>query len=246
MTGCHHSQKRGRGAAGRLDRRWSRTVRLPRARWEETIPGRISLSTNKPLIIAVITAMVFLFAAIAAYASKTTSQSQQTQAAKPANDDAELQPLVVTLEANNEEISEYTPHIIPESTTADPTSATLQKASSIAKSYLGTPYRWGGTTPSAFDCSGFTRYVYSKLGVKLPRTARAQYKVGKPVKSGSWKTGDLVFFNMNKGYVSHVGMYLGARLFIHASNPRTGVRMDNLSTGTYKKCYVGARRHFVS
>ncbi|MCE5198799.1 C40 family peptidase, partial [bacterium] len=115
----------------------------------------------------------------------------------------------------------------------------------IAISFIGTPYRWGGTTPQAFDCSGFTRYVYKKIGVNLPRTARQQYRKGEPVKKGQWETGDLVFFDMRKGYVSHVGLYLSAKTFIHASTPATGVKLDNLSEPVYRKHYVGARRYEI-
>ncbi len=116
------------------------------------------------------------------------------------------------------------------------------KIRKVATRYLGTPYRWGGTTPNAFDCSGFTRYVYSSLGVHIPRTAREQFKAGKPVKREQLKTGDLVFFDMMKGYVSHVGLYLGNGVFIHASTPATGVKFSNINKGSYKKCFVGARR----
>lgn len=118
-----------------------------------------------------------------------------------------------------------------------------QKIKDVAMDLIGTPYRWGGTTPAAFDCSGFTRYVYKKVGVSLPRTAREQYQTGKKVKAGSWKLGDLVFFDMSKGYVSHVGMYLSQFAFIHASTPRTGVRIDSLKVGSFRKHYVGARRY---
>ena len=117
------------------------------------------------------------------------------------------------------------------------------KVRSIATGLLGTPYRWGGTTPKAFDCSGFTQYCYRKVGVSIPRTARQQYRAGDEVKSGTWEVGDLVFFDMSKGYVSHVGMYLSQLSFIHASTPTTGVRIDSLKTRTYKKNYVGARRY---
>ena len=117
-----------------------------------------------------------------------------------------------------------------------------EKLRKTALGFLGTPYRWGGTTPKAFDCSGFTRYLYAKFGIKLPRPARQQYKAGQVVKAGHWKPGDLLFFDMAKGYVSHVGMYIGNNKFVHAANPRRGVRVDSLSTKSYKNTYVGARR----
>ncbi len=119
----------------------------------------------------------------------------------------------------------------------------LETACRMAKGFLGTPYRWGGTTPKAFDCSGFVRYVYGKLGVKLPRTARQQIQTGQKVTMASLQAGDLLFFNMAKGYVSHVGMYLGGGMFIHASNPRSGVRIDSIASPSYKKHVVGARRY---
>lgn len=113
----------------------------------------------------------------------------------------------------------------------------------LATQFLGTPYRWGGSTPNAFDCSGFVRYCYARLGVSLPRTARQQYKTGLKVAGSALKAGDLIFFDMMKGYVSHVGMYLGDGRFIHASNPRSGVRIDSIDSPSYKKHIVGARRY---
>jgi lipoprotein Spr len=121
------------------------------------------------------------------------------------------------------------------------TDGILAAACDLSTSLLGCPYRWGGTTPEAFDCSGFVRYIYSELGVKLPRTARQQFKVGVKVTGAALRAGDLVFFDMMKGYVSHVGMYLGGGKFIHASTPRTGVRIDPLKK--YAKHIVGARRY---
>lgn len=122
-------------------------------------------------------------------------------------------------------------------------SGMVGSACDLATRFLGTPYRWGGTTPKAFDCSGFVRYVYGKLGITLPRTARQQIKAGQKVAFAALQAGDLVFFDMMKGYVSHVGMYLGDGTFIHAANPRKGVRIDSIDTPSYRKHIVGARRY---
>ena len=107
-----------------------------------------------------------------------------------------------------------------------------------AKTLLGCKYVYGGTTPSGFDCSGFTQYVYKHFGVNLNRTAAAQYSNGKSVTS--LQAGDLVMFG--KSGISHVGIYIGGNSFIHAANPSKGVRIDSLSSGYYKTNYVGARR----
>ena len=82
----------------------------------------------------------------------------------------------------------------------------------------GAPYRWGGTTPSGFDCSGYTGYVYKKAGKTLPRTSRAQYSATKHITRGTAKPGDLVFFK-NSGGVYHVGIYAGGNMLWQASRP---------------------------
>ncbi|TCJ98219.1 UNVERIFIED_ORG: NlpC/P60 family protein [Anoxybacillus amylolyticus] len=93
----------------------------------------------------------------------------------------------------------------------------IKKLFSTAYKQLGVPYRWGGTTPKGFDCSGFLQYVYRSIGIHLPRTAKQQQKVGISVPKAQAKPGDLVFWG-KPAY--HVGLYLGNGKYIHA--PRTG------------------------
>ena len=101
-----------------------------------------------------------------------------------------------------------------------------------AKRYLGTRYRMGGTKPSAFDCSGFVRYVFGKHGVELPRTAREQSSVGRAVAVGadSLRVGDLLFFRTPRGRASHVAIYVGDGRIIHASAGSRRVRYDDLAS----------------
>jgi len=89
---------------------------------------------------------------------------------------------------------------------------------SIAKSKLGKKYVWGGNGPYAYDCSGFTKEVFEKNGIKIPRNSWKQAKVGRKVSKKNLRKGDLIFFNSkhHKG-VNHVGIYLGHGKFIHAS-----------------------------
>ncbi|MDA8443291.1 MAG: NlpC/P60 family protein [Peptococcaceae bacterium] len=111
-----------------------------------------------------------------------------------------------------------------------------------AKEYLGTPYRWGGSSPATgFDCSGYTSYVFAQNGISLPRISRDQYSVGTPVSFANLQPGDLVFFSFSgNGVVDHVGIYLGNDEFINASSSK-GVTIYQL--GPYWQTYfVGGRR----
>lgn len=99
-----------------------------------------------------------------------------------------------------------------------------------ADRYVGVRYRLGGSTPSAFDCSGLVRYVFARAGVALPRTAREQARVGRPVAGGldSLRRGDLLFFATHRGRAGHVGIYAGDGLIVHASAGSRRVRYDDL------------------
>ena len=88
----------------------------------------------------------------------------------------------------------------------------------IAKRYIGTPYVYGGSTPSGFDCSGFVKYVYGKMGIELPRTSYSQATIGTYVSLNELEIGDIVCFGKNS--INHVGIYVGNGQYIHS--PRSG------------------------
>lgn len=133
--------------------------------------------------------------------------------------------------------------------TKDTVSSTASGSSIVdtAMKHLGTRYVYGGASPSGFDCSGFTMYVYSQHGYSLPHTATGQWQsgIGSRVYSiGELQSGDLVFFNdpsRNAGKAcSHAGIYIGGGQFIHSSSSRSnGVIISDLTSGYYNTCFVG-------
>jgi hypothetical protein len=118
-----------------------------------------------------------------------------------------------------------------------------EELTTLAKKYLGGKYVWGGETPKGFDCSGYTQYIFKKVGINLPRTAYQQSKVGESV-TGSLKKGDLIFFNTDPSRsipVTHVGVYLENGKFIHAASSKKGIIISPL-TKKYQRAYLGAKR----
>lgn len=131
--------------------------------------------------------------------------------------------------------------------TASSISSSNSSIVSFAKQYLGTRYSYGGASPSGFDCSGFTMYVYKQFGYSLPHTATGQWQSGigtKVYSIGALQAGDLVFFNdpsRNAGKAcSHAGIYIGGGQFIHSSSSKSnGVIISDLTSGYYNTYFVG-------
>ena len=103
----------------------------------------------------------------------------------------------------------------------------------------------GNTPETGMDCSGYTKYVFSKVGINIPRTAYTQSKVGQTIEMQNLKKGDLLFFLTDKKRnipITHVGIYLGNDKFIHAASSKKGIIISSLSTGYYNKVFKGAKR----
>ncbi|HTU83905.1 MAG TPA: C40 family peptidase [Candidatus Acidoferrales bacterium] len=120
------------------------------------------------------------------------------------------------------------------------TSRIAQELTRSALRFLGTPYVFGGDSPAGFDCSAYVQHVFGMFGISLPRTADAQYDVGRPAVGGP-RPGDLVFFETYTEGVSHVGIYIGNGEFVHASSSH-GVMVSKLSEAYWASRYVGAKR----
>ena len=148
-----------------------------------------------------------------------------------------LQPPSVTAPPQAEPASSPAPAPAPAPDAVD--RAALLVASATAM--LGQPYRYGGSQPGGFDCSGLVAYAASRSGIYLPRTALEQQRAGVPVRRSELRAGDLVFMHL-AGKDLHVGIALDAQRFVHA--PATGgrVRIDSLDRAPYATGFSSARR----
>jgi murein DD-endopeptidase len=113
-----------------------------------------------------------------------------------------------------------------------------------AISLLGAPYKWGGSGPKAFDCSGLVQFVHNALGIEVPRTAEEQYRAATHVDVSDLEPGDLLFFKIRGRKISHVAIYAGSGRFVHA--PQTGrpIEIRTLDDGYYRPRLAAAGRLF--
>jgi len=133
----------------------------------------------------------------------------------------------------------------PVTVTPQPTRASQPQRNDVALFAMGlldTRYRWGGRGPATgFDCSGLVSHVFQEaIGLRVQGTSAELGQKARPVPASQLLPGDLVFFNTLGARHSHVGVYVGDGRFVHASNPRTGVRIDQLSNRYYAQRFEGA------
>ena len=152
----------------------------------------------------------------------------------------------LNLTESNKEVTTAT---VAKVSTPVPSSEIGSSVADLAKQYLGVRYAWGGASPSGFDCSGFTMYVYKQFGYSLPHTASGQWASGLGSKISTvseLQSGDLVFFNdpsRNAGKAcSHAGIYVGNGQFIHASSAKNGVIYSDITSGYYNRYFKSAIR----
>lgn len=117
-----------------------------------------------------------------------------------------------------------------------------QKIAGLARLQLGAPYRYGGASPKGFDCSGLVYYTHGKLGINTPRTSHAQFNYARPIKLSQLESGDVVFFNIGTKNISHVGIYVGNGMFVHAPKSGKKVSSNYLNDHYWKTRIVSAGR----
>lgn len=136
--------------------------------------------------------------------------------------------------------------VAPHSAQAATVSASkADKVIATGKNYLGVRYKFGAASgiTSAFDCSSFTQYVFKKNGISIPRSSRAQAKVGVKVSKSQLRPGDLIFSDTNRdGVINHVGIYMGGDRTLHTYRVGIGVTISKFSGSTWDKTFVTARR----
>lgn len=113
----------------------------------------------------------------------------------------------------------------------------------LARGLCGTPYCYGGNTPQGFDCSGLVQHVFLRTAnLKLPRTSKKQFIYSRPIRRGNEQPSDLLFFSVNRRGPSHVGIYSGRGLFIHASHTGGNVKISDANSKYWRRRFIGVRR----
>ena len=123
-----------------------------------------------------------------------------------------------------------------------PGGARHQEAAKVATSMVGKPYRYGGNTPQGFDCSGLVYFSFKRAGLDVPRSTETQRVKSRKVPATGLARGDLLFFNQEGKYSSHVGLYLGGNRFVHAPSGGKHVRVDRLTDAYWQKHLADMRR----
>ncbi len=117
------------------------------------------------------------------------------------------------------------------------------RVATLAREQVGRPYRWGGESPGqGFDCSGLVHWSYGCVGIDLPRVVQQQMESGQSIDGDRLQPGDLVFFAMDGRSISHVGIYLGSRRFVHAPSSGQPVRVDSLDDVWWHGRWTDSRR----
>ncbi|MBZ0070983.1 MAG: C40 family peptidase [Gammaproteobacteria bacterium] len=113
-----------------------------------------------------------------------------------------------------------------------------------AKNMVGTPYRYGGSSPRGFDCSGLVSFSFAQAGIPVPRTADRQFRASRPVGDRNLLPGDLIFFDIGGRRISHVGIYVGDGRFVHAPSTGKRVSVESLASPYWRDRIVGAGHYF--
>jgi len=127
-----------------------------------------------------------------------------------------------------------------------PAPAPGERLLGLAEQFIGAPYRYGGSTPEGFDCSGLVVRAHELAGLVVPRTALEQHAAAQPVPEAALQPGDLVFFASRRGRVDHVGIYAGDGRFVHSPRAGRPVGYDRLDDGWFATRFVGAGRFWTA
>lgn len=122
-----------------------------------------------------------------------------------------------------------------------PSASVGERAAAVALRQVGSAYRFGGSSPNGFDCSGLVQYAYRVAGKSVPRTTGQLWNAAGPVAGADLQVGDLLFFRFD-GKMSHVGIYVGGRRFVHAPSSGKTVSVDSLETEYYGRALIRAGR----